>query len=329
MRLRSAFVFFLPILLLSCASVGGTVVRAEEYFSIAGAYFELGKYVEAERWYKLAAQHEKTRFASEYNLARIAFQKNESEGAARRFESLLKYDPSNAMVLRAAAYSWMKAKKWDKAIALFERISDLLPETEDARYNFALALSSADRLDEAFVKLLPFVQRNPDDRDALLLLARIEKRLQKPEAADHYSEVLKLKDDPAVKLESAEVFESLQLFAMALELYRSLAAAADSIPNVGKGELRFRAFRVMLLAGDDESKTLEELQAALDAGFSDAAALREAAGNDSISDSMKQHLEKAAEEIVLEPKASKEKENEATQEGLAPDALAPKPADNP
>ena len=121
-------VSFCVCLLISCGTLGGTVVGAEEYFSIANAYFELGKFPEAERWFNLARQYEKSEIPpAEYNLARIAFNKNAPEDAARRFEALLKLDPSNTMILRAAAYSWMKAEKWDKALALFEKIDRSAP----------------------------------------------------------------------------------------------------------------------------------------------------------------------------------------------------------
>ncbi|MFA6507073.1 MAG: tetratricopeptide repeat protein [Treponemataceae bacterium] len=309
-------------------------MRAEEYFSIASAYFDLGKYTEAERWFNLARLHEKTRFASEYNLARIAFQKNESEDAARRFENLLTHDPSNAMVLRAAAYSWMKAEKWDKALGLFERIADMLPETEDARYNFALALSSAGRLEEAVEKIKPYVARRPDDRESLLLLARTERKLGKPEAADRYVAALKLKEDLSVQLELAEVFESLQLYARALETFRALVEAPAEIPKVGKPFLRFRAARVMFLAGEDVSKSFAELKLAVSAGFNDVALIRALAEDEKLSESTKAQLLEIAGEIAAKTKTDdgepKKPESEApVPDVLAPDPLAPKGTANP
>lgn len=259
----------------ACSTVGGRVyVEPEEYYSIAAAYFDLGKYSEAERWFKLARRSEKTRFAAEYNLGRIAFESGNGEEAARRFEALLAYDPANATVLRAAAYSWMKAENWDRALALYDRIADLLPETEDARYNYALALLRAERYEDASARLKPYVERRSDDRGAILLLASAERKLGRPEAVDRYAAALALKEEASVRIDMAEALEDLELYARALESYRAVLAAGASDSVGGKGFVRFRAARVMLRAGEDPERSLAELSGAIADGFKDAEALR-------------------------------------------------------
>ena len=91
------FVITAFLFLSSCASRAAT--RAEEYFSIGMAYFEMGKYAEAELWLNRARAVDKTMTASEYNLGRIAFERGRYEEAARHFENILIRDPDNVMAL--------------------------------------------------------------------------------------------------------------------------------------------------------------------------------------------------------------------------------------
>lgn len=257
--------------IVACATAGGTVVRAEEYYSIANAYFELKKYDEAERWFSLASRHEKTALAARYQLGRIAFEKGEPAEAARIFEDLLPLDPDNLMLIRAAAYSRMKLGEWDAAISLFDKASHLAPETEDARYNYALALAYADRFEEAAERLKPRVEAFPDDRESILLLARMERKLERPEAADHFAVALALKDDVAVRVEFAECLESLDFFARAVEEYDTLLDS-ETLAPAKKAEYRFLKARALLFAGDGAAG-VSELREAITDGFTDRAAL--------------------------------------------------------
>ncbi|MCL2271042.1 MAG: tetratricopeptide repeat protein, partial [Treponema sp.] len=60
------------IALNGCASWGAA--SAEEYFSIGMAYYDMGKFAEAEKWLNRAKARDRTMSASEYNLGRIAFE---------------------------------------------------------------------------------------------------------------------------------------------------------------------------------------------------------------------------------------------------------------
>ena len=96
----SALSFFM-----SCA---GLATSAEEYYSIGMAYYEMGKYEEAERWLNRALSRNRTMSASEYNLGRIAFGTGRYRDALKKFNAILKKDPQNVMALKAAAYTRIK-----------------------------------------------------------------------------------------------------------------------------------------------------------------------------------------------------------------------------
>lgn len=301
----------IAVALISCSTSSGTFVRAEEYFSIATAYFDLGKYPEAARWFNLARKTKKTEKAAEYYLGRVDFMLGDYESSALRFERLLEDDPSNSTVIRAAAYARLKAEQWDKALAHFARLEVLLPETADARYNYALALALAGRLEEAIERIKPFVERNPSDRAALLLLARAEHKLGRPEAMDRFSEALALKEEKTVRIELAEVFESRQLFARALESYeRMLGSESAGSEGIGKEELRFRKARVMLLAGEDATLGIGELRSALKEGFKDSGRLTELSEDLRLSEEVRLSVSEIAGELErnLVPESSKKQE---------------------
>jgi tetratricopeptide (TPR) repeat protein len=130
--------FAAGLFLSSCASRGD--VRAEEYFSIGMAYFELGNYAEAEKWLDRARTSNKTLIASEYNLGRIAFETGRYGDAVLHFERILVRDPDNVMALQAAAYSRIKNGDLEKAEALYNRVLVLVPESADDGFNYALVL---------------------------------------------------------------------------------------------------------------------------------------------------------------------------------------------
>ena len=279
--------FCVVVSLFSCVSFNP--VAAEEYFSIASAYFELGKYTEAERWFIKAKGAEKTRNASDYNLGRIAFETGRPEDAAVIFEKLISKDPDNLLLLRSAAYSWAKAGKAEKALVHYARIEALLPLGKDSSFNHSLLLYSLERYGEAAGKLRPYLENSPDDLEARLLLARCQAALDQPEALDSYALYLSKKDDVLARFEYAGLCESSEFYALAVENYDTLIKALEGKPDTDAKSgtptvpvLRFRKARSLFLSGSDTELALEELGKALEAGFDDQDALDALSTNNKI-----------------------------------------------
>ncbi len=269
-------------LLAACATAGPSV-PPEDYYSLGTAYFELKRYAEAEKYFSLAARDVKTRPAAEYQLARIQYERGDSEGAARRFERLLEADPENTLALRAAAYSWMKAGSYEDAIRLYGRLDLLLPESPDSRFNYALALAEAGRLVEAVDRVLPYLERKPEDRDAQLFAARTERKLARPEAIDRFKTALDLKDEAPVRFEYAEVLESHGFYARAVENYEKvLSTGLQANASPSPASVRFALARSLLIAGEAE-RGVSELEAAVKDGFADREALSALAADERIT----------------------------------------------
>ncbi|MDR1142850.1 MAG: tetratricopeptide repeat protein [Spirochaetaceae bacterium] len=212
--------------LLSAVSCASSSVRAEEYYALGAAYFELKKYDEAEKWFNRAKFYQATRNASEYHLGRIAFEKGGYEKALVYFERILARDPENVTALRAAAYACIKTEELEKAREWYRQVLELVPESYDEGFNYALvlmALGEAETAEQVLVKY-----NNTENPEALLLLARAQKQQGKPEAADAYTASLLKNDDAAVRAEFAGYLEEQGLAGRALEEYQlALQGAAE------------------------------------------------------------------------------------------------------
>ncbi|MDR0451078.1 MAG: tetratricopeptide repeat protein [Treponema sp.] len=275
-------------LLFSCQSFGAS---AEEYYNIGMAYFEMGRYEEAERWLARAAAADKTRTASEYNLGRIAFEAGRYGDAAWYFERVLARDGNNVMALRALAYTRIKTGEIEEAEALYARVLALVPDSLDDGYNHALVLFAMKKYGETEKLLAANPLALEENKDVLLLFARTQKALGKVEAADSYARWLKDNDNGAIRYEYAQTLEGAELYARALEEYQ---AAFSSLPpdseNPRRPDLRFDLARVFLIADSENPQGMMELRTALDEGFAGKEALEALAADERVSAAAREEL---------------------------------------
>jgi tetratricopeptide (TPR) repeat protein len=277
------FALLLAVTEFSCVSD----TRAEDYYALGKAYFDLGNYEEAGKWFTKSKFNEKTKMASMYNLGRVSFERGSYDKALKYFESILKNDPENLTALRAAAYTCVKTGDTQAALEYYRRATALLPENVDERYNYALLLAALEMYEDAEIVLLSIdgtlSSSNSLENKRLLLLARVQKSLGKPEAVDGYNAYLANKDEPAVRFEFAELLEEQKLYAKALEEYNRVKETPQS--NTGKSPEKslvlFRIARVMLVSDPLDENGLAALEEALQSGYEDEAeidALFETAG---------------------------------------------------
>jgi tetratricopeptide (TPR) repeat protein len=199
------------------------------------AYFDLGRYEDAEKWLNRARAMDKTKTASEYNLGRIAFEMGRYEDAAEIFDRILQKDPENVLALKAAAYTRIKTRELSRAESLYEQVLTLVPESADDGYNYALVLYALEKPEKAEEVILKYEFRLDENNDVLLLLARIQKAQNKVEAADNYAKWLQNNQDPQVRYEYAQVLEEGEFYARALEEYRTVLSALPPDPVVSSG----------------------------------------------------------------------------------------------
>ena len=269
---KSIFVILPVVVLCNCV---GMAASAEEYYSIGMAYFELGKYEEAERWLNRARSANRTMTASQYNLGRLAYETGRYDEAARYFEGILSRDPNNVLALRAAAYTRIKTGDLDAAEKYYSRLLEIVPESADNGYNHALVLYAMERYSDAQEILEKYPFALLENNDALLLYARSQKAQDKVEAIDNYAKWLSVNSDPAVRYEYAQLLEHYELYARALEEYRktlSETAGTDSTPK--RSEIRFSLARLLLIADGESGEGIAELETAVSEGFDDVEAVQ-------------------------------------------------------
>jgi tetratricopeptide (TPR) repeat protein len=282
---------FSACLFCSCASFGGAA-SAEEYYALGQAYFDLGKYDEAERWFNRAKAADKTKTASEYNLGRIAFEQGRYGEALRIFDGILADDPGNVLALKAAAYTRIKTGDLEKAESLYNRVLALVPESADDGYNYALVLSALNRNDKAEEVLAKYPFALDENDAALLLLARVQRAQNKVEAADTYDRWLKNNSDPQVRYEYAQVLEQGEFYARALSEYRGILESIKPEEKPPRSEVRFSLARLLLIADSQSGEGLTELKAALSEGLAAGDRLQELLADSRINPSAKEAIER-------------------------------------
>jgi len=269
--------YFLFLILNSCA---GTAASAQEYFSIGMAYFELGKYEEAEKWLNRAKQADRTMVASTYNLGRIAYETKRYEDAAKLFESILKKDGDNVLALKAAAYSRIKSGDIEIAEKHYTKLFTLVPESADDGYNHALILFTLERYTQAENVLEKYPASLLENKDTMLLYARCQAKLKKVEAIDSYSNWLSVNSDGKVRYEYAQLLENNALYARALEEYKkALTETDDKAVDPKKNEIRFAIARVLIIADGENAEGVKELNEAVTDGFNDIGAVEKLLNN--------------------------------------------------
>jgi tetratricopeptide (TPR) repeat protein len=321
----------------SCVSFRGEAA-AEEYYSLGMAYFELGKYEEAEKWLNRARAADKTQVASDYNLGRIAFELGRYKDALAIFERVLVRDPNNVMALRAAAYTRIKLGDFAAAETLYDQVLSLIPESADDGYNYALVLYAMERYDRAEGILSKYQYALEENKDVLLLYARSQGAQNKVEAVDSYALWLTNNKDPKVQYEYARVLEQAELYARALEQYREILTALPSnSEDPKKSDLRYTIAKVLLFADPENAEGMVEMRTAVSEGFEDVEALEELLEDGRITESHREDLRGIIDDLIIaraerlkaEQQEAEEQDEDEDYEGDIPPEESPPAASLP
>ncbi|MDR2481937.1 MAG: tetratricopeptide repeat protein [Spirochaetaceae bacterium] len=279
----------------SCVS---SAASAEEYYSIGMAYYEIGKYEEAEKWLAKASSVKKTMHASEYNLGRILYENGHYNDALKHFERVLKSDSNNVMALKAAAYTEIMLDNLEKADLYYSRVLQIEPESADDGYNHALVLYAMKKYPEAEAVLDKFSYNIPENKNTLLLLARAQHMQKKIQAIDTYTTWLLKNKDPLVSYEYALVLEEAGYYARAMETLReALAEMKDDTASLKKATVRFELAKLLLIADPENEAGIIELKGAVTDGFSEIDALETLMENDRVIKTNKTEIQDVISEL--------------------------------
>jgi tetratricopeptide (TPR) repeat protein len=268
-----------------------SAASAEEYYSLGMAYYELGKYEEAEKWLNRATYSNKTVVASQYNLGRLAFERQRYDDAAKYFEDILKKDQNNVLALKAAAYTRIKTGDIDIAEKHYSNLLEMVPESADDGYNHALVLYAMGRYSEAESVLDKYRLSLLGKSEVQLLHARSQAAQNKVEAIDSLSSWLNSNKDAQVRYEYALVLESHEYYARAMEEYRKALTETASSEKTLNNNIRFALARTLLIADNASNDGITELQTAVKDGFNDIEAVEELLKKEKISSANKRTIE--------------------------------------
>jgi tetratricopeptide (TPR) repeat protein len=320
---QTVLLFFLILLfpLGSCVSAR-LVASAEEYYALGMAYFEMGKYAEAEQWLNRAQRVDKTKIASEYNLGRIAFERGRYTEALKIFEQILAKDPENLLALKAAAYTKIKLSDIEGAEMYYDRVLRLVPESNDDGYNYALVLFAMEKSEKAEEVLAKYDLIIDTNSDAILLLARIQAKQDKVEAVDNYDRYLQAKSDDKVRFEYAAVLEKSEFYARALEEYRAVlnglpqgvSSGESKSGDLTRPQILFTIARLLFIAEGDGEGGMTGLSQAVEEGYKDIPAMEALLEEPKITDEQKEEIRLIIANIRGAETAGEEKEIEENEE---------------
>jgi tetratricopeptide (TPR) repeat protein len=195
---------------------------------------------------------------------------------------------------------------------LYNKVLTLEPESADDGYNYVLVLYALEKYEESEKILHKYSIALEEKPDALLLLARVEDKLGKAEAADSYDKWLALNTPTAqVLYEYAQVLERLEFYAKAIEQYKaSYAALSADTETLKKSSLRYETARLMLTADPENDEGITELNSAIEAGFKDTEILESLIQDQRITQDHKDSIQKIIDEINNPPKPESESESD-------------------
>jgi Tfp pilus assembly protein PilF len=325
-KIGRVFVISSLILLFSffygCA---GMAASAQEYYSIGMAYYDMGKYEEAEKWLNRARQADRTMTASQYNLGRIAFETKNYEDAVKYFEGILKKDPNNVLALRAAAFTRIKMGDIEKAEKHYNKLLAIVPESADDGYNHALVLFAMERYEKAEEVIEKYSYSLLDNNDLLLVYARTQKALDKVEAIDNYAKWLSGNSDKKVRYEYAQLLEKHEFYAKALEEYRAITS--DSFAeseDIKKYDVRFSFARLLLTADAGSSEGVTEMETAVSEGYDNIEEVEKLQKNTKVSAANRDKLRSIVNNMQrdLEAKEKKEAAEKEAEKALQQEDLS-------
>jgi len=286
-RLQFAFFFISVLAAYGCKSAAAS---AEEYFSIGMGYFELGKYEEAEKWLTRAKSADKTMTASQYNLGRLAFERQRFNEAVVYFEDILKKDQNNVLALKAAAYTRIKTGDIDIAEKHYTRLLGIIPESADDGYNHALVLYAMGRYADAEKTLEKYLLPLLEKSEIQLLYARSQSAQNKVEAIESFSSWLNNNKNARVRYEYAQVLQRNDFYARAIEEYRQALSETAAAERNLRNDIRFALAGILMIADSESSEGIGELQTAVNEGFANIQAVEGLLTNDKISPANKERI---------------------------------------
>ncbi len=259
-----------------CVSNPADPEKAELYFKLGNAYFDLGKFPDAVNAYLRALDYDESLKPARYNLARVYVETGRIEEAEEIVLELLEEEPENTLLMSTLAWVRYIDGDVEGALEQYQNVLDRLPGDTDTLFNISRIYEELEREEDALSTLLELYDREPDPQ-YLSRIARLYETTGNPESAAQYLELyLDQVKEPKEAIgqfhQLARVYATLEEYG---EAYKKYNTAIEMSEEKNTGELLFERSRILLLYIEDYESGLADLRASLEKGFAERERLDE------------------------------------------------------
>jgi hypothetical protein len=174
-----------------------------------------------------------------------------------------------------------------------------------------------DRFTEAEEVLNRYPMGLEENREVILLFARILKAQDKQEALDVYARWLEASTDVTVRFEYAQLLEQHEFYARALEeLQEILEDLKGTAGEPRKSDVRFSLAKALLIADPENEEGIKELETAITEGFNDIEALEELQQNTNLTSANRDSLR-----VIINDMQRREEQTQAQETQITEDSV--------
>lgn len=152
---------------------------------IAGIYFELKNYDASFLWFERLKDLDKNDSISYYYLGIISEIKKDFDGAAKYYKELVYRDPNHTFGKKRLAYSYVKIKKYDDALAVIESVYINERDLDYYRIKSLVYGEKGDK-NQQLKTLEEGLSKNPNSEDLLMDLADYYEKLKQYDKVEQY-----------------------------------------------------------------------------------------------------------------------------------------------
>ena len=163
---------------------------SNEYYTIADAYFDLGKYDKACTYYKLAMKNKSLYWSSYYKLGKSYVNSKNWEQAEKVFVDLLKRDSENISLKMSLAYISAMNNNLVKSEELYSQMWETNPDNADILSNYINVLIAAGKTEKAKELSIELKEKFKDNKyisEFEKYFSEEQEKRQKEESSDENS----------------------------------------------------------------------------------------------------------------------------------------------
>jgi predicted Zn-dependent protease len=178
--------------------------------------------------------------------------------------------------------------------------------------------------------LQKFAQNLENNKDTLLLLARVQAIQDKPEALNSFDLWLSKNDDPLVRYEYGNALVKNDFLAKAVEQYKkAMSGITDKTTDITKPQARFALAVAEVKADPDNDAGMDDMRGAVTDGYKDIDSVRALLDDKKITDKRKDEIKSLIADMMnnKKPEASASATSGSTTSATSGTASTKTPAE--